>query len=67
MTVAFLPGPLVSLQFGEAPSGQTRLFSIGQDGRVAEYDLQTSGVTTGLQVRVRLAGWRGVVLVEGGG
>eukprot|EP00955_Chlamydomonas_euryale_P100304 365274-Chlamydomonas_euryale.AAC.8 len=34
--------------FGESPSGQTRLFSLGADGRVAEYDLERSSPSAGL-------------------
>lgn len=36
------PGGVVGLHFGEAPSGQTRLFSLGADGWLLEYDLGTA-------------------------
>ncbi|KAG1654648.1 hypothetical protein FOA52_010276 [Chlamydomonas sp. UWO 241] len=39
---------VVGLQFGESPSGQTRLFSLGADGRLAEYDLAASSPSAGL-------------------
>jgi hypothetical protein len=32
-------GPIVALVFGESPSGQTRLFSLGADGGLAEWQL----------------------------
>lgn len=38
---------VVGLHFGEAPSGATRLFSLGKDGRMAEFDLETSSVANG--------------------
>lgn len=38
---------VVGLHFGEAPSGATRLFSLGKDGRVAEFDLEASSVANG--------------------
>ncbi len=42
--------PVSALVFGESPSGQTRLLSVGADGRVAEYDLAGSSVAAGLRV-----------------
>lgn len=42
-------GPVVSLVFGESPSGRTRLFSLGAEGRVVEYDLATSSIGNGLR------------------
>ena len=36
------PGPIAALSFGESPSGQTRLFSLGADGRVLEFDLRST-------------------------
>lgn len=42
--------PVVGLHFGEAPSGQTRLFSLGADQRLLEYDLSScTAANTGLQ------------------
>ncbi|GFR40429.1 hypothetical protein Agub_g1003 [Astrephomene gubernaculifera] len=43
-------GPIASVVFGESPSGQTRLLTVGADARVVEYDLVASSVATGLQV-----------------
>ncbi|KAG2448277.1 hypothetical protein HYH02_006861 [Chlamydomonas schloesseri] len=43
-------GPIASIVFGESPSGQTRLLSVGADGRVVEYDLAASTVAGGMQV-----------------
>ncbi len=43
-------GKVVGLSFGETPSGQTRLFSLGQDNRIAEYELARSTPATGLVV-----------------
>eukprot|EP00798_Chlamydomonas_sp_ICE-L_P020374 gene20374-27144_t len=40
---------VVTLKFGESPSGQTRLFSIAEDSRIAEYDLAESTPMTGLK------------------
>ncbi|KXZ56881.1 hypothetical protein GPECTOR_1g795 [Gonium pectorale] len=42
--------PIASVVFGESPSGQTRLLTIGADSRVVEYDLASSTVASGLQV-----------------
>lgn len=39
---SFIPGPVVALSFGESPSGQTRLFSLGADGRALEFDLRST-------------------------
>ena len=39
------------LSFGESPSGETRLFSIGADGRLVDYDLQGSSTTAGLRLK----------------
>ena len=36
------------MTFGESPSGQTRLFSLGKEGRVVEYDLNKSSLSAGL-------------------
>lgn len=47
---AVCAGPVVGLVFGETPAGQTRLFSIGADGRVVEYQLQGSTPATGVNV-----------------
>jgi len=41
---------VVGLSFGESPSGQTRLFSLGADGRVVEYDVDGSKPATGLRI-----------------
>lgn len=41
---------LVGLCFGETPSGQTRLFSLGADARVVEYDIDGSKPITGLKI-----------------
>ena len=41
---------VVGLSFGESPSGQTRLFSVGDDSRLAEYDLAGSTPSTGLKL-----------------
>lgn len=45
---------VVGLSFGESPSGQTRLFSIGADGRLADYDLEGSSPSTGLKLKHHL-------------
>eukprot|EP00775_Hariotina_reticulata_P011389 gene11389-11537_t len=46
---------VVGLHFGEAPSGQTRLFSLGADRRLLEYDLATAGAANaGLRTRAVL-------------
>ncbi|EFJ51972.1 hypothetical protein VOLCADRAFT_103176 [Volvox carteri f. nagariensis] len=42
-------GRIASLVFGESPSGQTRLLTVGADSRVVEYDLATSSVAAGLR------------------
>ncbi|GLC51075.1 hypothetical protein PLESTB_000463200 [Pleodorina starrii] len=42
-------GRIAALIFGESPSGQTRLLSVGADSRVVEYDLAGSGVAAGLR------------------
>mmetsp|Transcript_12567 Transcript_12567/g.27123 ORF Transcript_12567/g.27123 Transcript_12567/m.27123 type:complete len:896 (+) Transcript_12567:296-2983(+) len=42
--------PIVGLRFGESPAGQTRMFSLGADGRSVEYDLAGSSPNTGLRV-----------------
>ena len=42
--------PLVALHFGEAPSGETRCFSLSQDGRLVEYDLAKSSLEAGVVV-----------------
>ncbi len=41
---------VVGLAFGESPSGQTRLFSLGADSRMAEYDLDGSVPASGLKI-----------------
>ncbi|KAK9829874.1 hypothetical protein WJX72_008365 [[Myrmecia] bisecta] len=41
---------ICGLCFGEAPSGQTKLFSLGRDGRIAEYDLENSSIPNGLKM-----------------
>lgn len=41
LLACFFVGDVVGLHFGEAPSGQTRLFSLGTDKRLVEYDLTT--------------------------
>ncbi len=41
---------MVGLNFGESPAGQTRLFSLGSDSRMAEYDLEGSLPATGLKL-----------------
>lgn len=42
---------IVGLSFGESPSGITRLFSYGSDGRIGEYDLEGSSPTAGLKLQ----------------
>lgn len=42
--------PIVGLNFGETPAGQTRLFSLGADSRVVEYDIDGSNPGTGLRI-----------------
>ncbi|GIL72955.1 hypothetical protein Vretimale_4604 [Volvox reticuliferus] len=42
-------GRIASVVFGESPSGQTRLLTVGADSRVVEYDLAGSSVATGLR------------------
>ena len=42
---------IVGLNFGESPSGITRLFSLGSDGRVGEYDLEGSSPAAGLVLK----------------
>lgn len=39
---------VVGLAFGETPSGSTRLFSLGADARIVEYDLQASSPAAGV-------------------
>lgn len=46
-------GEVVGLCFGEAPSGATRLFSLGKDGRILEYDLDKSSLQDGKHHRGR--------------
>jgi hypothetical protein len=41
---------VVGLQFGESPSGETRLFSLGADGRLLEYLLADCTAGGGLQL-----------------
>lgn len=41
---------VVGLHFGDAPSGATRLFSLGKDGRIAEFDLESSSVAAGVKL-----------------
>lgn len=43
-------GKVAGLVFGESPSGQTRLFSIGEDKRFVEYHLAASSPSAGLVV-----------------
>lgn len=43
-------GKVVGLIFGESPTGQTRLFSMGADSRIVEYDLVGSTPATGLKL-----------------
>jgi hypothetical protein len=46
---------VVGLHFGEAPSGQTRLFSLGADRRLLEYDLSTAdAANAGLRTKAVL-------------
>lgn len=40
---------VVGLQFGESPSGQTRLFSLGRDCRILEYSLENLSHGGGLK------------------
>lgn len=40
---------IVGMKFGESPSGQTRLFSMSVDGRIAEYNLADSSPGVGLK------------------
>jgi cilia- and flagella-associated protein 251 len=42
--------PVVAVHFGEAPSGETRCFSLSDDGRLAEYDIVTSSLEAGVIV-----------------
>lgn len=42
---------IVGLSFGESPSGITRLFSLGSDGRIGEYDLEGSSPSAGLVLK----------------
>jgi hypothetical protein len=45
-------GDVVGLHFGEAPGGQTRLFSLGADRRLIEFELTTcTAANTGLRAR----------------
>lgn len=42
----------MGLQFGESPAGQTRLFSVGADRRLVEYDLAAAAAHgAGLRAR----------------
>ncbi|GMH38860.1 hypothetical protein BSKO_06758 [Bryopsis sp. KO-2023] len=41
---------IVGLHFGESPSGYTRLFSLGLDNRLVEYDVEQSSVEKGVQI-----------------
>jgi hypothetical protein len=41
-------GEIAALVFGLSPAGGTRLFSVGADRRLAEYDLAASGPGAGL-------------------
>lgn len=41
---------VISVVFGETPSGQTRLFSLGNDNRIAEYELARSTPSSGLLI-----------------
>ncbi|GBF88525.1 hypothetical protein Rsub_01240 [Raphidocelis subcapitata] len=43
-------GPIVALVFGESPAGQTRLFSLGGDGRLAEWQLASLAPGGGLRL-----------------
>lgn len=40
--------PVITVHFGEAPSGETRCFSLSKDGRLAEYDIATSSLEAGV-------------------
>lgn len=42
--------PVVAVHFGEAPSGETRCFSLSADGRLAEFDLDKSCLEAGVVV-----------------
>lgn len=42
--------PVVAVHFGEAPSGETRCFSLSSDGRMAEFDLEASSLEAGVVV-----------------
>lgn len=42
--------PIVAVQFGEAPSGETRCFSLSRDGRLVEYDLGNSSLENGVRI-----------------
>jgi cilia- and flagella-associated protein 251 len=42
--------PIIAVHFGEAPSGETRCFSLSEDGRLAEYDINASSLEAGVLV-----------------
>ena len=42
--------PIIAVHFGEAPSGETRCFSLSEDGRLAEYDIVGSSLEAGVLV-----------------
>ncbi|KAL6765212.1 WD40-repeat-containing domain protein [Haematococcus lacustris] len=44
-------GQVVGLVFGETPAGRTRLFSLGADRRIVEYDLPASSPSAGLRIK----------------
>lgn len=41
---------IVGLHFGESPSGQTRMFSLGSDNHLVEYNIEKCHVENGVQV-----------------
>ena len=46
---------IVALRFGEAPSGETRCFSLDAVGRLAEFDLEASSLEAGVVVHALTA------------
>lgn len=46
--------PVVAVHFGEAPSGETRCFSLSRDGRLVEYDLGGSSLEAGVVVAAEM-------------
>jgi hypothetical protein len=42
---------IVGLQFGEAPSGETRLFSLGREGQLLEFSLDNVKAGGGVEMK----------------